>query len=55
MEKRTLVGVVSFALAAGLIAAAQSVLSRAGSRPLNSDDAIHGKPFPSSVASKWWV
>jgi hypothetical protein len=55
MEKRTLTGVVYLAVAAGLVAAAQRVLSRAGSRSLNSEDAIHGKPFPSSQTGKWWV
>ena len=57
MEKRTLMGVVSFAVLAGLAAAAQSVLrrSRAGSRSINSEDAIHGRPFPSVEMNKWWV
>jgi len=55
MEKRTLISVLSFAVLAGLVVAAQSALSRAGSRSVNSEDAIHGKPFPPSQTNKWWV
>jgi hypothetical protein len=50
MERGVLAGVVSFALLAGLAAAAQRVLRRS-----RTEDAIHGRPFPSSQLNKWWI
>ena len=57
MEKLTLTRIVSLALLTGLVVAAQSVLRkpRPGWLPAVSEDAIHGRPFPSSQINKWWV